>query len=212
MSWGGTCLRTPSEFDTARSILFVPASDTYEALAQKVAKALLFIGLCPFSVPVLKVDDDAVCEDIGRLAQLIDDTFSKRLYGGRVNPRASTASCSFWHFGKCTDERVNHKPEGLFWIASYAGGQGYWLNGKAVGALAKIALMHERHFEVEHFEDRALGAALAQYNVRPFHFDLIKAGILSDLNQPAFLERNSPARLRGTPAKLPRIRPTEDHG
>jgi len=191
-------------FNPESSILSVPADDSYEALPQKVAKAFLFIGLCRLSMPVLKVDDDAVCEDISGLARLTDDTFSRYLYGGRVNPRASTASCSFWHFGKCTSQRVNQRPDGLFWSAAYAGGQGYWLNSKAVGAMAKISLLHERHFETEHFEDRAVGTALAQYGIRPHHLDLIKAGILSDLNQAPTTAKKPPPRLRGSPAHDPR--------
>lgn len=197
---GGALPEDTFQFDADSSILLVPADDSYEALPQKVAKAFLFIGLCQLSIPVLKVDDDAVCEDISRLEQLADDTFSRYLYGGRVNPRSSTASCSFWHFGKCTDQSVNYRPDGLLWLAAYAGGQGYWLNGKAAGAMAKISLLHERHFEVERFEDRAVGTALAQYGVRPHHLDLIKAGILSDLNQPPAAAKKPPARLRGSPA------------
>ncbi len=91
---------------------------------------MLFLGMSPLSLPVLKVDDDATCEDVGKLVQLVDEVFSRHPYGGRVNPRTGTASCAFWHFNKCTDENINRRPDGLLWVAPYAGGQGYWLNAQ----------------------------------------------------------------------------------
>ena len=193
-------------FDRDRSVLFVPAPDTYEALPQKVGKAMLFLGMSPLSLPILKVDDDATCEDVEKLIQLVDKVISRHPYGGRVNPRTGTASCAFWHFGKCTDETINHRPDGLLWLAPYAGGQGYWLNAKTTGAMAKMCLLHERYFEVEHFEDRAIGTVLAQYGIRPHHFDVIAAGIVSDHNQPPNRGKPPVARLRGArPANLPAV-------
>ena len=194
---GDTLAEDTFRFDPGRSTLFVPAPDTYEALPQKVAKALLFLGMSPLSLPILKVDDDAACEDVDELAKLAENVISQHLYGGRVNPRTGTASCAFWHFGKCTDQHINGRPDGLLWLAPYAGGQGYWLNGKAAGAIAKMCVLHERYFEIEHFEDRAVGTVLAQYGIRPHHFDVIAAGIVSDHNQPAGRGKPPVARLRG---------------
>jgi len=184
-------------FDRARSILYVPAPDTYEALPQKVGKSLLFLGMSPLSLPILKVDDDASCQDLDKLLRLVDEVITRHPYGGRVNPRAGTASCAFWHFGKCTDENINQRPDGLLWLAPYAGGQGYWLNGKVTGAMAKICILHERYLEVEHYEDRAVGTLLAQYGIRPYHFDVIAAGIVSDCNQPQLRDKRPVAQLRG---------------
>jgi hypothetical protein len=186
-------------FDGNRCILSVPAKDSYEALPQKVAKALLFLGLCDLDLPIVKVDDDARCEDLSRLKGLIKGALSQHLYGGRVNPRTSPATCSFWHFGKCTDQQINSRPDGLIWTAPYAGGQGYWMSAKAVSAMAKICLIHERHFEIESFEDRAVGTALVHYGVRPFHYDLVAAGVLSDTTQPPGMAKNPRVYLRGSP-------------
>ncbi len=63
--------------------------------------------------------------------------------------------------------------------------------------MAKMCLLHERYFEVEHFEDRAMGTVLAQYGIRPHHFDVIAAGIVSDHNQPPDRGKPPVARLRG---------------
>jgi len=64
--------------------------------------------------------------------------------------------------------------------------------------MAKISLIHERHFEIEYFEDRAVGAALVHYGVRPYHYDLIAAGVLSDTDQPPGLAKNPRVYLRGS--------------
>jgi hypothetical protein len=185
-------------FEAERRILFVPAKDSYEALPQKVAKTLLFLGLCPLDVPIIKVDDDAVCEDLSKLKHLRDGLLRRYDYGGKIYPRASPATCSFWHFGKCTNEEINSKPDGLIWTAPYAGGQGYWLSSDAVSAMSKISLIHERHFEVEYFEDRAIGAALVHYGVRPHHYDLVEAGALRDTSQLPGRRASPTIRLRGS--------------
>src|SRR5262249_10231682 len=117
-------------FDNTRSVLFVPAKDSYEALPQKVSKALLFVGFCAPDLPIIKVDDDALCEDISKLKQFVDEVLPRHRYGGRVNPRTNPYDCSFWHFGKCADQEINFTPDGLFSTAPYAGGQGYWMSAE----------------------------------------------------------------------------------
>jgi hypothetical protein len=184
-------------FDSGRSMLFVPTKDSYEALPQKVSKTLLFLGHCPLDLPIIKVDDDAICLDVSKLKQLAVDIVPRHLYGGRVNPRSSPLSCSFWHFGKCADQEIDLKPDGLIWTAPYAGGQGYWLNATAVSAISKIALIHERHFQLDYFEDRAVGTAMVQYGVRPYHYDLVAAGVLRDISQPQGMVETPSVHLRG---------------
>src|SRR5260370_1933896 len=55
---------TASEYrysvDDARSILFVPANAKYEGLPGKVAKAFLFLGLSPLTMPIPKAHDAPV--------------------------------------------------------------------------------------------------------------------------------------------------------
>jgi hypothetical protein len=44
--------------------------------------------------------------------------------------------------------------------------------------LSKVALLHDRYFETELYEDRAVGASLNYYGIRPYHYDLIASGRL----------------------------------
>jgi hypothetical protein len=191
-------------FDDARSILFVPANDKYEGLPGKVAKAFLFLGLCPLNMPILKVDDDSVCIDVFKLKYFIEEIMSRHMHGGRINTKLYPFGCSYWHFGKCSDQDINVRPDGLFCTAAYVGGEGYWLNAGAVNAMAKISLIHERYFELEYFEDRAVGTALFNYGVKPHSFDLFAAGILQDVGLPLGSRENPPVRLRGSRAEATR--------
>jgi hypothetical protein len=184
-------------FDDARSILFVPANDKYEGLPGKVAKAFVFFGLCPLNMPILKIDDDSICTDVLKLKRLIEETMSRHLHGGRINTKLYPFGCSYWHFGKCSDQTINGRPDGLFCTAAYVGGEGYWLKAEAVNAMAKIAIIHERYFESEYFEDRAVGTALFHYGIKPHPFDLFAAGILQDLGLPSASRDSPPVRLRG---------------
>jgi hypothetical protein len=184
-------------FDDARSILFVPANDKYEGLPGKVSKALVFFGLCPLNMPILKVDDDSICMDVFRFRQFVEEIVPHHMHGGRVNTKLYPFGCSYWHFGKCSDQKINNHPDGFFCTAAYVGGEGYWLNARAVNAMAKIALIHERYFELEYFEDRAIGTALFHYGIEPHSFDLFEAGILQDAGLPSGSRENPPVRLRG---------------
>ena len=72
------------------------------------------------------------------------------------------------------------------------------MKAAAVNAMAKIVLIHERYFEAEYYEDRAVGTALFHYGIKPHSFDLFAAGILRDAGLPAGSRDNPPVRLRGS--------------
>jgi hypothetical protein len=158
----------------------------------------VFIGLCPLNLPILKVDDDSLCVDVLRLKHFVAEIMSRHMHGGRINTRLYPFGCSYWHFGKCSDQNVNARPDGFLCTAAYVGGEGYWLNAAAVNAMAKIALIHERYFESEYFEDRAVGTALFHYGVKAHSFDLFAAGILHDPGLSTGSRENQPVRLRGS--------------
>ena len=54
-------------FDAGRRLLIVPANDAYEGLPTKVIKSFLFMGLARVTVPILKLDDDIICDDLAAL-------------------------------------------------------------------------------------------------------------------------------------------------
>jgi hypothetical protein len=165
-------------FDADRRLLVVPGNDAYEGLLAKVVKFYLFMGLSCLTIPVLKLDDDVICNDPTELKTAAKDVLSKSDYGGRVLPPATRLGdhIQFWHFGKCRDADMNFRPDGMFFFFPYAAGACYWLSGAAINVLSKVALLHDRYFETEFCEDRAVGAALNYYGIRPYHYDLIASG------------------------------------
>jgi len=127
----------------------------------------------------LKLDDDVICDDLAALKTVLKDVLSKSDYGGRVLPPATRLNDSqFWHFGKCKNPDINFRPDGTFFFCPDAAGACYWLSGDAINLLSKVALLHDRYFQTELYEDRAVGTALNYYGVRPHHYDLIASGRL----------------------------------
>jgi hypothetical protein len=187
------------QFDASRRLLVVPADDAYEGLPKKVIKLFLFIGFSSVAVPVLKLDDDVVCDDLAALKTAMEDVLSKSDYGGRVLPPATRLSDSqFWHFGKCKNPDINFRPDGTFFFFPYAAGACYWLSGETINLLSKVALLHDRYFETELYEDRAIGTSLNYYGVRPYHCDLIASGHLRYAN-PEAQKRHLKTLSRVTP-------------
>ena len=164
-------------FDTGRRLLIVPANDAYEGLPTKVIKSFLFMGLACIRVPILKLDDDIICDDLAALKIVLSQVLAKSDYGGRVlSPATRLSDSQFWHFGKCENPDINFRPDGMFFFFPYVAGACYWLSGEAINLLSKVALLQDRYFETELYEDRAVGTALNYYGIRPYHYDLIAAG------------------------------------
>jgi hypothetical protein len=173
--------KTSFKFQPSASLLTVPASDSYEGLPAKIRNLFLFLGFSHLQAPVLKIDDDVVCQDIRLFNKSVTDVVAKQDYGGFVIGQGPFVIAPFWHLGKCSEKSINSTPDSLLLLASYAKGSCYWLGPEAVNLISKISLAHDRHFETEIFEDRAIGAALAMYGIRPYSFSLIQNGGLNNL-------------------------------
>jgi hypothetical protein len=169
------------KFDTEQNVLRVPASDSYEALPIKVCKMLRFLGFTDLSLPVLKVDDDIHCSSLTTFKEHARGALRALDYAGQIFSSPSRfLDCRHWHFGKCSDQEQNFKPDGLLFLDSYVAGSYYWLSSHAVTLASKISIINERWFEVELFEDRALGIALSTFGIRPEHWNGIQEGALKE--------------------------------
>src|SRR5262249_28016850 len=133
-------------FTPANGLLIVPASDAYEALAQKTAAAYAFLAFSGSRACVLKVDDDIRCLNPGRLTEEALPLVLTRDYVGRVW-HTKYGFWRSWHFGKCQDPTLNQKPYGLLADASYAEGPDYLLSSRAVQLLGKASVYLEQLFE-----------------------------------------------------------------
>jgi hypothetical protein len=169
------------DFDPSTQVLAVPAGDSYEELPMKICSMSAFVGISNINCPVLKVDDDVHCRDVLKLRHDLDHVIVKSDYGGRVVvPPMRLHDCRIWHFDKCTDDAVNHRPDGLFSLFPYATGPYYWLSRNALNILWKGAIMHDRYFECEiGSEDRAVGLVLSYYGISPRHAMLTQSSLQS---------------------------------
>jgi hypothetical protein len=167
-------------FQAREKLLIVPAADTYECLPQKVQKLFMFLGRANLDAHVLKIDDDIRCADPVQLHRDLQNVMSQSEYGGAivVQPEPFLAS-TCWHLNKCADGMVNEQPDSLVFLAPFVSGKYYWLHRATVRALSKMALIHSRLFQVELYEDRAIGAVLAQYGFACTAYDLVRSGSIS---------------------------------
>jgi hypothetical protein len=166
-------------FEPASGLLRVPCADDYESLPQKIRLALLFLGSVGLDATVLKVDDDIHCANMERLKQDLAARVSLSPYGGVLfTPGKPLFACTFWHMGKCSDPLLGETPDGMLNVSPYAAGPVYWLTRAAVNTLYKAAIINERFFSAEIYEDRAVGTLLAYYGIRALDFDLVRSGAL----------------------------------
>jgi hypothetical protein len=173
-------------FDPAQEMLTVPSSDAYEGLPVKIQKLLVFLGLSDVMAPILKVDDDFQCGSLQCLARNLDEVIRDKPYGGTLTAASGPFDgATHWHLGKCEDPALNEEPDSLLYDNPFVFGEYYWLNAGAVAALGKMALIHDRVFTTEIYEDRAVGALLHHYGYDGIHFDLIESGALKQLRRRA---------------------------
>lgn len=168
------------KFDRANSVLTVPAGDSYEHLSMKVHQMVLFLALSSANCSVLKVDDDVHCRELTKLYEDFKLIIASADYGGVVTQSdTQLRDCHFWHFGKCDDPKINHRPDGFFFLQPYARGLYYWLSPSCLNLLGRAAVIHERYFQFETYEDRAIGLVLSYYGVRPHQARLTHSSLKS---------------------------------
>ena len=164
--------------DSANSLLVVPANDAYEGLSEKAAAAYAFLAFSGNTACILKVDDDIRCLEPERLVQETLPLVRSRDYIGRVWYAKYGISRS-WRLGKCQNPELNTKPYGLLADACFAEGPAYFLSSRAVHVLGKVSVYLEQLFEVEHYEDVAVGKVLNHYGIIPLNYDPIQNGLFA---------------------------------
>jgi hypothetical protein len=165
-------------FESREGILTVPAADTYEGLAVKMAMLFRFLGFSGNASCVMKLDDDIRCdrekfspEDVIQLSRRYD-------YVGRViNPRLYGLH-RWYNLGKCQDDHLNRSPYSLPVDCNYAVGPAYFLSPRAINILARSSVYLCQAFQQEYsYEDIAMGKILNSFGVHPHHFDPLGAAI-----------------------------------
>jgi hypothetical protein len=169
------------QFDANARRLYVPCSDAYEHLSQKISAAYAFITFSGAKVCLLKVDDDIRCLNPSLLFEECLPLVREAAYVGRVVDPRVTGFARCWHFGKCQDATRNTTPYGFLADRAFAeGGPGYFLNTAAVTALGKAAVYLPDVFKAgQMYEDLTVGTVLAHFGIFPTHFDCFTSGVLT---------------------------------
>jgi hypothetical protein len=79
-----------------------------------------------------------------------------------------------WHIGKCRDRDMT--PYRGRYRGSYAAGASYYLGPIAIDTLVKDYFRYRDEFNIELFEDKAIGSILRQNGIEPHSADI--AGLL----------------------------------
>jgi hypothetical protein len=180
-----TELQTPRySFDPSGGVLTLPAPDTYEGLAQKMAILFRFLGFGGNTSCVMKLDDDIRCVASKFSTQAIVELTQRYDYLGRVNEAGRYGIHRWWHLGKCKNDELNHSPYSMLADCNYANGPAYFLSPSAINILAKASVYLCQAFQVEFsYEDVAVGKILKSFGVYPHHYDPLEAGILTSTDE-----------------------------
>jgi hypothetical protein len=175
-------------FNSKENILTVPAPDTYDGLSEKMAAAYRFLGFSGVKACVLKVDDDIRCGEDRFVQEDIIGIANRYHYAGKVN-FAKQGMYTWWHFGKCANADANFEPYNAV-LQDWANGPAYILGRKSINVLAKSSIYLRQEFVSSYvsYEDAVIAKVLANYGIRPFNYDLLKAGILISLDKRGFGE------------------------
>ncbi|HWZ47130.1 MAG TPA: hypothetical protein VNX00_02800 [Herbaspirillum sp.] len=137
----------------------VETPDNYESLPRKVIAAFTWVreNIGP-NVGVLKVDDDQMLMDPGKLRTFTGHLYDQDSYAGL--PVSGTSHDRNWHWNKCQDPALNKRSYGRPFFRPWATGGAYYL---APGPLHKLVTSLMRFpglFESEYYEDKLVGDTL----------------------------------------------------
>ena len=174
-------------FDPLTGVLRIPAPDTYEGLAQKMAMLFRFLGFGGNTSCIMKLDDDIRCVTSKFSTQAIVKLVQKFDYVGRVNEAGRYGIHRWWHLGKCQNEVLSRSPYSNLADCSYANGPAYFLSPTAINILAKASVYLCQAFQVEFsYEDVAVGKILKSFGILPHQYDPLNDRVLystEDLGQ-----------------------------
>ncbi|WP_119155415.1 hypothetical protein [Caldimonas tepidiphila] len=166
------------EFDAARQLLTVPASDAYEHLPSKVAAAWFALSLVEGVEAVLKVDDDHRLRDGAALMRgfrSLDRGSRAEQLGHLYFSDYLGAHNRAWHIGKSSDPAVNGAPYGYPGARQWATGHtGYFLNRPALRLAGWGYTYFREHFRTGLYEDMVLSDLIERLGGRLRHAEMMR--------------------------------------
>ncbi|WP_185474832.1 MULTISPECIES: tetratricopeptide repeat protein [unclassified Synechococcus] len=159
-------------------ILYVKCPDNYESLSTKVLKAFSFFHVCTDFSGVLKLDDDCAITSISRFREVMQQFFNdppSDFMGTICGPTVGRA----WHFGKCADENISHRPYALPPQVEWCGGgEGYYLSKKSLRYLFEYTTKYPDVLLGHLYEDVFIAFCLSSYGIKPVNYSLPARGLI----------------------------------
>ena len=148
-------------FDPLKKVLYVPASDHYEGLAEKIFSALAILSWVPSITSILKLDDDHRLLSLRNLNQAFIDIENEPsiFLWGKVYQFNYGENGRFWHLGKLEGANLLNLNASDDWGSRYFcwGGAGYFINAKYLPFLRHIHTYFRGPIEKAIYEDVFLG-------------------------------------------------------
>jgi Glycosyl transferase family 2 len=155
----------PLGFDYDGKILRVPAPDNYESLHRKLFYAYMLFDLLAPPELLIKIDDNILLQKPADFAACIDRVAAAgaACAGRQVGSTHHASQWHGWHIGKCADPLIEARGYQYPLPRVYAaGGHGYVLSPKGLGACAYMYLAMKEFFAMRSvgLEDACVGHAL----------------------------------------------------
>lgn len=160
---GDNSLTEPKE-DIENKIVYLPCSDLYEHLPQKVYQMIQWIFRNKPNIKyMIKTDDDIVFK-FDKLKMYCSYVLNNRIdYAGKVQKKSNNSE-SDYHYGKVEDQELN-KTKVKMPKCSFAEGGCYFLSKKSMDII--VNKFNESQMTI--YEDQSIGHCLNQYKIFPFH-------------------------------------------
>ncbi|MDJ0632807.1 MAG: tetratricopeptide repeat protein [Xenococcaceae cyanobacterium MO_188.B29] len=169
-------------------ILYVKTPDTYDALTEKVTKALECVyGLFNFK-GILKLDDDIWIKNTDKFLNFIHwlEHECREDYLGRVvgtEGFMSTWMGRCYHWGRGEQNIINNEPYKQPNLAKYCGGgEGYYLSQRSINTIVEYRLKCPDTIHNEFIEDKYIGETLYLHGINPLEYSLSQFGLISDVD------------------------------
>jgi len=160
---GDSDLTEPKE-DTENKIVYLPCSDLYEHLPQKVYQMIDWIYKNKTNIKYMIKTDDDIIFNFPKLKMYSSYILNNRIdYAGKVQKKSNNSQ-SDYHYGKVEDLTLN-KTKVKMPKCSFAEGGCYFLSKKSMDTI--VNKFNESQMTI--YEDQSIGHCLNQYKIFPFH-------------------------------------------
>jgi len=146
--------------------LIVDANDNYESLPEKITKTFEYVyRTFGEDTTCFKVDEDLPIENGEQLQKLMLSLCQSQFnYAGFAGNNKANFERT-WHFGKCENSELNHRPYGKRYPGAFAYGPFYYLSSKSIQAFVSETIRFPDEILGHLYEDKFIGDTLREAGI-----------------------------------------------